>query len=766
MNEIKNWIKKSDDAHQIVIEKQKKGAEHLWLNKKVKQSVSLWNGKNLDNVRLNGVGTLGYDKKMKSIQLLEDTNIENIHPRPSCSILLDLNERDCSEYNRVYLEVYPKSVGFVNFYFHFSFGNEGNRVVHAPSLIPNQWNTVIFEVNHVKRDKVKTLNITPFLFGTPPEALPELEILIRNIQLQQVDAEYEEGWNLQNRIAYSHVGYYKDKEKKAIVQHIQNPIFYVKTLDCTIAFEGRGKKIISFDEEFYILDFSALCDNGTYYLEVDGRKTEPFSISETPYTLSIWKSIQFLRTLRCGEEVEQVHSACHLNCRTMHPDGRSVPNFGGWHDAGDVSQFEICTAEMAQALLELSECYQKTDKKLAKRLLEEAKVGIQWLLRTRFGDGMRALAVSYKIWRNNVLQPKNEDVKISVAENGPFENFLACAAEITAAKCFWKEDRIFSDWCKRVAIEDFQFALDGYQQGIYTKRWGTNIDSQVAGVGAMACAKLYQLTKDEKYYMLADYFGNIILDCQQTEYPNWKKPLRGFFYENKEHTKILTYEHRGHEQSPIQGLVYLCEIFSTHPSYDKWKQGIERYAEYIRQTNNLCSPYGLMVAQVYELDKLNMERFTVPQGYGTKEEALENLKKQAKRGIYLDENVYLRRFPIAIQRRGFHATLLSKTKAISMIARFLKDSSLMQIAIDQLEWILGKNPFSTSSMYGEGYRYHPLYVAFSAQLEGALPVGFQTLQEHDMPYWPTINNAVYKEIWGHTTGKYLWVLADIEKENK
>jgi len=46
---------------------------------------------------------------------------------------------------------------------------------------------------------------------------------------------------------------------------------------------------------------------------------------------------------------------------------------------------------------------------------------------------------------------------------------------------------------------------------------------------------------------------------------------------------------------------------------------------------------------------------------------------------------------------------------------------------------------------------------------GALPVGIRTYEDFDAPYWPTINNAVYKEIWGHTTGKFLWVLADLVK---
>ena len=113
------------------------------------------------------------------------------------------------------------------------------------------------------------------------------------------------------------------------------------------------------------------------------------------------------------------------------------------------------------------------------------------------------------------------------------------------------------------------------------------------------------------------------------------------------------------------------------------------------------------------------------------------------------------------QLRGYHATLLSKTKAVSMIGKVLNRQDLKQIAFDQVAWVLGKNPFASSTMYGEGHNYHPLYVAFSPQLVGALPVDIKTLGHHDIPYWPTINNAVFKEIWGHTTGKYLWILADL-----
>ena len=47
------------------------------------------------------------------------------------------------------------------------------------------------------------------------------------------------------------------------------------------------------------------------------------------------------------------------------------------------------------------------------------------------------------------------------------------------------------------------------------------------------------------------------------------------------------------------------------------------------------------------------------------------------------------------------------------------------------------------------------------EIEYFNPVAAHTKDDEDKPYWPMATQAVYKEIWGHTTGKYLWVLADI-----
>lgn len=772
MINAKSFIEKSQYAHKEVKIDFKDDATKDWLNKKVYQEKVLFTPSNRENLQFYGPCTIEYnpDKgyfQEGSIVLTTNTDIENTcqspFSRPTCSMQVKLPQLDLSTYNRISVWIYPEAVGFQNFYFHLSIGNKGKECSHAPSLVANEWNRVMWEINDVERDCVKQIRITLFLMGCPPEAEPTLRIYLDRIIAEQVDREYEKGWQLEKRIAYSHSGYYPLASKIALTQGIQSNTFAIWNEEHQKVWEGPVQNIQVDRETYNQLDFSSFKQEGYYYLQVEDRKTEPFEISETPYANAIWKSIQFLRMLRCGEDVAGVHSACHLHCKTVHPDGRMVPNHGGWHDAGDVSQFEICTAEMAHAILDLAEVYQESDLILSNRLLEEGKVGINWLLRTRFGDGMRAMAVGYVIWRSNILSKENKAVENNIAENGPFENFCAAAAEAVAARLFQKEDPVFANWCLRAAKEDFEFAKIGYEQGIYTKRWGTNIDAQVCGEAMLAAAELYVVTQDDRYIHLASQYGDIVLACQQSDYPNWNTPIRGFFYEDSKHTKILTYEHRGHEQTPVQGLARLYEVAPYHPNAKKWKEGLLLYKEYIVTTIDITAPYGLLPAHIYDIHKLNVERFTIPASHGTKEEGMENLKEQARHGRALNQDVYLRIFPIAVQRRGFHATLLSKTKAVSMIAKVLADEKLYQIAIDQLEWILGKNPFASSTMYGEGHHCHPLYVAFSKQIVGALPVGIQTKGYDDEPYWPTITNAVFKEIWGHTTGKFLWVLADLKR---
>ena len=98
---------------------------------------------------------------------------------------------------------------------------------------------------------------------------------------------------------------------------------------------------------------------------------------------------------------------------------------------------------------------------------------------------------------------------------------------------------------------------------------------------------------------------------------------------------------------------------------------------------------------------------------------------------------------------------------LSPLARFLGDKELFDIATRQVEYVLGFNPFTMSTMYGEGYDYPLLYGGFAGQPVGAVPVGFETFENDDEPYMPMQNNCTYKEIWVCSTARVMWSIAEI-----
>jgi hypothetical protein len=104
---------------------------------------------------------------------------------------------------------------------------------------------------------------------------------------------------------------------------------------------------------------------------------------------------------------------------------------------------------------------------------------------------------------------------------------------------------------------------------------------------------------------------------------------------------------------------------------------------------------------------------------------------------------------------------LSQAFAAARTARLLNDQELRKSACDQIEWVLGRNPFGQSLMDGVGYNYAPQYTAMSGDITGTLPVGIQTRLAEDVPYWPASNCYNYAEVWVHPASRWLATLAEL-----
>ena len=100
------------------------------------------------------------------------------------------------------------------------------------------------------------------------------------------------------------------------------------------------------------------------------------------------------------------------------------------------------------------------------------------------------------------------------------------------------------------------------------------------------------------------------------------------------------------------------------------------------------------------------------------------------------------------------------------MARLLNHRELTELTQRQLEWVVGRNPFCQSLMYGEGYDYQPQYTAMSGDMVGSLPVGIQTWADGDAPCWSTMNCCNHKEVWVHPSSRWLAILEDLVPADK
>jgi hypothetical protein len=81
------------------------------------------------------------------------------------------------------------------------------------------------------------------------------------------------------------------------------------------------------------------------------------------------------------------------------------------------------------------------------------------------------------------------------------------------------------------------------------------------------------------------------------------------------------------------------------------------------------------------------------------------------------------------------------------------DSAALDLAQRQAQWIVGRNPFAQSTMYGEGYDWAQQYSVSSGDFVGSLPVGMQSSGTTDLPYLAGEDMYVYKEVWVTTRAR-------------
>jgi hypothetical protein len=660
----------------------------------------------------------------------------------SATAFFKVDNEDWTGYNRITFWIYPDMPGWKVIPISLSFHNDGEEKVpwaYAPigssqPVVENQkWNKVYWEIPNLGRDKVIGFSINYVVRGHERGASGTARLFIDDLYLEKVEVDHFEGWDVApNEIAYNHAGYTKGHPKVAFTSESIGQKFVLKDLTSSkVVKEGIVSSRTTPTGSFQMMDFSEVNTEGTYILEVGRLKTKPFAIGtfSDVFRSSIIKTVNHFYAQRCGFAIPGIHDACHLDWMCEH-EGKSVPIHGGWHDAGDLSQGLVNTAEAAYAMMMLAEKLKKADPALSDRLMEEAEWGVAWMLQTRFDNGYRNVWCTKDGWTDGIIGT-NDDFN-STARKDPHANLLSTTTEAFASMALKERNPFLAARALKCAIEDYGFGIEIEPQ---------RMSVELAGAALNAALALFEITKDEIYKKKAIEHAGYILSCQQQDESS-AIPLRGFFYNTSAKETILHYGHRGHEQDVVVGLVKLSQLFPSESA--EWKKALRLYADYYKTICAYTAPYYMIPAGIYDVTKAR-----------TEEDA-----EQIRNGVKLNDRYFMKRFPVWKEYRGNSGTTLTQAKGLAVVANFLQDKDLSNIAYRAFDWHLGINPFTQSLMYGEGYRFAPQFTYSSGNLVGGLTVGVQTHFFGDEPYWPAEICWTWKEIWVHPSTRWLMLVCD------
>jgi hypothetical protein len=755
------------------------GAEFRWLNKKVLDSRVLDSMEDLTNWSFTGAGEMTLtDVHVKegrhALRIRSTTNVAQVEGSGEWEDLVATRKfsgEDWSRFNRISLWVYPDVIGAPAISCSLVLHNDGahklpdhyNEGRHESIILTNHmWNHVVWEIAPLDRDRVTALEFAYSLPKKYPDPGDQTILDIDQLELQSVVADHVEGWDVApGKIAFSNSGYTTGSSKSAIATDLSAPEFSVMDLqDGEAVLTKTVEQVTTPLGKYQVLDFSEVRQPGTYAIKAGETLTRSFRIGDDAWRDSIWKAINFMYSERCGTEIAGIHGRCHQDIYTTHGDQRIVVN-GGYHDAGDLSATGN-TPGMVYADLSLAYSLkqQGEDPVLYNRLLEEARWGLNWVLKTRFGDGYRSTGQLVSYWTDGIMG--TADDRFGQAVNNPEWNFRVSGTEALAARVLKDSNPELANRSRVIAEEDWKYAVEGLKSAPpLAEVYGAQDELERISFGVVASVQLYLATGDDRYAQEAIALGDQVLASQERTLQPWKIPLTGYFYTSPKRENLFHRFHIGQEQEPIVALTLLCQAFPDHEKWMKWYSAVVLHSQYyLKPASVVDEPYSVLPAAVYRESEARL----IPEAKNwTPLRAADRdaYVQEVRRGIPLGGEYYLRRFPVWFDFRGNSSVLLSEAKALSAAGQLRGDLESEDLAQKQAQWLVGRNPFAASIMYGEGYDWTPLYSVRSGQMVGALPVGIETKAYDDTPYWPNQICWTYKEVWTQPVGQWIWLMQDI-----
>jgi len=525
------------------------------------------------------------------------------------------------------------------------------------------------------------------------------------------------------KILINHIGYENNQSKKAIIE--ANTRLAIQNFQVIDATTGKtvytGKAIYSgpVDKwkqyQFWTMDFSSFTTNGTYQLSISlANKTitsYPFSITKNileQYTLS--DIVYYFKGQRCSGLFDKADHHLLLSGSTTD----TIDAHGGWYDAtGDYgkhlshlsfsSYFNPQQIPLtAWSLLKTYELLNKktgTDFRQYKRhVLDEAMYGADYLLRMQAKDGSFYRSVGApgpgKLAKDRLIQPEQKSYRIKQTKEQSFNTNERATDKWQSYQCSFRSGGGMSiaalalaasfdtcgDYSNAMYLQAAEKAFAFLEQHNIemTNDGKENIVDDYCALSA--ATELYKTTHKEIYQQSAEKRAlQLLARCS-----SWKTYKDYWRADDKDRP----FFHPSDAGLPLVSLLYYYP-YASPTVQKKIKEAVDRSLAFeFSVTNEVNNPFGYSRQLVEDTLGVRHSSFFFPHGSDASP-------------WWQGENARLG--SMAAAARLAAGTLYKNDGAMY--------SKLQGFALDQLNWVLGLNPFDACMLQGSGHN-NPAYGFF------------------------------------------------------
>jgi hypothetical protein len=524
------------------------------------------------------------------------------------------------------------------------------------------------------------------------------------------------------KIVTNHVGYEYDGSKKAII--VANDVLAFASFKLIDAkndkevysgqpvFKGAVNKWKNW--QFWTIDITPYTTAGTYKLQV---LTSKGTVSSYPFVIgknvleqaTLSDVIYYFKGQRSSGLLDKADRHSHLEGKPAD----TVDAHGGWYDAtGDygkhLSHLSFSSYFNPQQIsltdwglfktYELLNAKKGTDfRQINRRILDEAMYGADYLYRMQAKDGSFYRSVGGpgpgKLPQDRAIGPEGKSYRIKVSKNddsfksqGADNNWrsyqcsyrsgggVAIAALAIASTYKTSGDYTNADYLKAA---EKAFAFLEKNNVAMTNDGKENILDDYCAL--TAATELYKATKDEKYKEAAEKRANQLIG-RLASWKNYKDFWRA-------DDKDRPFFHPSDAGLPVTSLVYYYPYANAN-TQSLIKKAIKQSMSYeLAITDEVNNPFGYSRQLVQDTLGNRHSSFFFPHGS--------------------DASPWW---------QGENARLASEATAARLAANLFTEDKpfhdkLESFALDQLNWILGLNPFDSSMLEGVGHN-NPAYGFF------------------------------------------------------